>query len=60
MKKVIGIILMVVSIIAFVLFLIAGLTLLKDGTNITEIIGILVLPAVSAGVCFLGYKLSKK
>lgn len=60
MKKVIGIILMVVSIIAFVLFLIAGLTLLKDGTNIAEIIGILVLPAVSAGVCFLGYKLSKK
>lgn len=60
MKKVIGIILMVVSIIAFVLFLIAGLTLLKDGTNIAEIIGILVLPAVSVGVCFLGYKLSKK
>ena len=60
MKKVIGIILMVIIIIAILIFLIAGLTLLKDGTSITEIIGILVLPAVSAGVCFLGYKLSKK
>ena len=60
MKKVIGIILMVISILAFLVFLIAGLTLLKDGTSVTEIIGILVLPAVSAGVCFLGYKLAKK
>lgn len=63
MKKTIGIILMVVSALAFCLLIGGEIVLFKDGNLPSDIfgwIGNLFMPAVSVGVFFLGNMLRKK
>lgn len=62
-KKVIGIILMVIGIVAFLLLMAAEVVLFKENnlpTSFLEWVGNLILPVLSVGVFFLGNFIRRK